>query len=416
MDRISQQSGFGSKVFRKVFYCVFVLFIFTSNSLHSQLPTGPFPIQGSTDICVAAPVNFTTNNTPNAQYYWRAVNGTVVSGQGTAQVTALWPNGGVNKLILEVTTGSNTHVDTSLITTNLPPVVNMGPDGAFCNQGLLLTPGPGFDSYLWQSGGAADSVYPQAPGTYWCRVTDAHGCQACDTVHLSNGVPQPSLYPNGPISFCEGNSEMIFAPSGYADYLWNGLSGGQTAIVSQTLTVILTVVDSLGCSNTSVPTQVTAIPLPTPQIYLNGSILSTDPAPSYEWFLNGVSLHAYTQSITPTVAGNYTVEVSNANDCMGGSDVFPYSVPTAITAAQLQQLRVAPNPSNGAFHLELPADWDLHDIQVALFDGTGRQVAASFLQNGYRFDVDASTLAAGIYTLSATTSTATASARVVVTH
>jgi hypothetical protein len=353
---------------------------------------------------------------PNAQYYWRAVNGTVVSGQGTAQVTALWPNGGVNKLILEVTTGSNTHVDTSLITTNLPPVVNMGPDGAFCNQGLLLTPGPGFDSYLWQSGGAADSVYPQAPGTYWCRVTDAHGCQACDTVHLSNGVPQPSLYPNGPISFCEGNSEMIFAPSGYADYLWNGLSGGQTAIVSQTLTVILTVVDSLGCSNTSVPTQVTAIPLPTPQIYLNGSVLSTDPAPSYEWFLNGVSLHAYTQSITPTVAGNYTVEVSNANDCMGGSGVFPYSVPTAITAAQLQQLRVAPNPSNGAFHLELPADWDLHDIQVALFDGTGRQVAASFLQNGYRFDVDASTLAAGIYTLSATTSTATASARVVVTH
>lgn len=413
MDRISQQSGFGLTVFKKVFCLVFVLAFFNTNYLLSQVPSGPFPIQGSTDVCVDAPSSYSTILNLNALYFWRAVDGNVLSGQGTPTVEAAWDHAGTNKLVLEVSLGPITYVDTTYVITHATPQINMGPDGAYCNQGLLLTPGPGFDAYLWQSGGAADSVYPQAAGTYWCRVTDAHGCQSCDTVHLTNGVPQPSLYPSGPITFCEGNSEMLFAPAGYADYLWNGLSGGQTAIVSQTITVMLTVVDSLGCSNTSVPTQVTAIPLPTPNIYAFGNILATDSAASYEWFLDGISLGLHTQSITATASGNYTVEVANANDCIGASAAYAY-VATGISAPQQQQLAVSPNPSNGNFHMVLPADWDVNGLQLALFDGTGRQVAARFLQNASRIDVDATQLAAGIYTLSATSATASASARVVV--
>jgi Secretion system C-terminal sorting domain len=414
MDRNSHQSGFGFKVFRKVFCLVFVLAFLQLNSLYSQAAAGPYPIQGDTDICIDAPNSYSTNFNQNAQYNWNAIGGTIASGQGTHTATATWANAGTHALALKVTIGAAMHVDTAWITTNTPPQINMGPDGAFCNQGLLLTPGPGFDSYLWQSGGVADSVYPQAPGTYWCRVTDDHGCQACDTVHLTNGVPQPSLYPAGPISFCEGNSEMLFAPPGYADYLWNGQSGGQTAIVSQTMTVILTVVDSLGCSNSSSATSVTAIPLPTPNIYINGAVFSTDSAPSYEWFLNGVTLNLFTQSITVTATGNYTVQVSNANDCSGSSGSVAYSVPTATEAEAAHQLSVAPNPSNGAFHLDLPSDWETSDLQIALYDLSGRAVPATFLQAGHRIDVDATLLAAGIYTLSANTTNASASARVVV--
>jgi hypothetical protein len=417
MDRNSQQSGFGFKVFRKVFFVVSVFAFFNTNSLLSQVLAGPFPIQGSNDICVDLPINYTTNFNPNAQYNWRAVNGQILSGQNTPAVTAVWGDPGANQLILEVQTGAAIHRDTIAILASQPTPINMGPDGALCGQGLMLTPGPGFVSYLWQSGGAADSIYPQIPGTYWCRVTDLHGCQSCDTVHLSSGVPQPSLFPAGPIEFCEGNSEMLFGPSGYADYLWNGLSGGQTAIVSQTQTVILTVVDSLGCSNSTVSTQVTAIPLPSPTITLMGNVLTTDPAPSYEWYLNGNSTGLTTQTITVTSSGNYTVKVTNDDDCTGTSASFFYTNPsTAIGSEALQQMTVSPNPSNGRFHLELPSDWSASTVQVALYDGTGRIVEASILQQAHRIDVDASNLAAGIYTLSANSQEGGASARVVVAH
>ena len=416
MDRISQHSGFGFKVFRKVFCLIFVFAFFNVTSLLSQAPLGPYPIQGSSDICMDAPSTYTTTANPVVQYNWRAVGGNVTSGQGTPIVEVSWDQAGTQMLILEVSNPNHTFADTAWVTTHTPPVVNMGPDGAFCNQGLLLTPGPGYDSYLWQSGGTADSVYPQQAGTYWCQVTDVYGCQSCDTVHLAAGVPQPSLYPAGPISFCEGNSEMLFAPPGYADYLWNGQSGGQTAIVSQTMSVMLTVVDSLGCSNSSAPISITAIPVPTPNIYVNGAVLSTDSAASYEWFLNGSTLGLYTQSITATVAGNYSVEVANANDCNGSSGVTVFSLPTAIAAAATQQLSVSPNPSNGAFHMDLPADWDLSDLHLALYDLSGRAVPASFQQVNGRIDIDATQLAAGIYTLSAYTASASASARVVVAH
>jgi hypothetical protein len=164
MDRNSQQSGFGFKVFRKVFIVVSVFAFFTSNSLLSQSsPTGPFPIQGSNDICVDAPITYSTNPNPVAQYNWRAVNGQIISGQGTSAATAVWSDPGTNKLILEVQLGANTHRDTTHILTSQPTPINMGPDGALCGQGLMLTPGPGFTSYLWQSGGAADSIYPQVP-------------------------------------------------------------------------------------------------------------------------------------------------------------------------------------------------------------------------------------------------------------
>jgi hypothetical protein len=210
---------------------------------------------------------------------------------------------------------------------------------------------------------------------------------------------------------------MLFAPFGYADYLWNGLSGGQTAIVSQTQTVILTVVDSLGCSNSSVSTQVTAIPLPVPTIALAGNVLTTDPAPSYAWFLNGNALGLTTQSITVTSSGNYTVEVTNTEDCSGTSATFFYTnTSTAIGAPALQRMTVSPNPSNGKFQLELPADWDVTTVRVTLYDGAGRAVEANILQQANRVDVDGSGLAAGIYTLSANSLEGGASARVVVAH
>lgn len=106
--------------------------------------------------------------------------------------------------------------DTVEIIINPLPEISLGPDTTLCsNQVYILSPGPGFTSYVWNNGSTSDTIIisttaPFDSSTYWVSVVDSNGCGSTDSAtvifDLCTGEDQPELdktsvviYPN-PVS------------------------------------------------------------------------------------------------------------------------------------------------------------------------------------------------------------------------
>jgi len=68
---------------------------------------------------------------------------------------------------------------------NPKPVIYIGYADTICyGQQVLLAPGSGYASYLWQDGSTAESQLVYEQGIYWVQVVDTNSCKAVDTVQL----------------------------------------------------------------------------------------------------------------------------------------------------------------------------------------------------------------------------------------
>jgi gliding motility-associated-like protein len=63
--------------------------------------------------------------------------------------------------------------------------VNLGPDTTLCDgSSVTLDAGKGFQSYLWNTGSAAETITVTTTGTYSVTVSDKLGCMAEDSIHI----------------------------------------------------------------------------------------------------------------------------------------------------------------------------------------------------------------------------------------
>jgi len=63
--------------------------------------------------------------------------------------------------------------------------ISLSQAGTLCSgQEWSLTPGSGFETYLWQDGSALPAFTATAEGLYWVMVTDTNGCISADTVNI----------------------------------------------------------------------------------------------------------------------------------------------------------------------------------------------------------------------------------------
>lgn len=83
-------------------------------------------------------------------------------------------------------------------------------------------------------------------------------------------------------------------------------------------------------------------------------ICSIDNA-SYQWFLNGSQINGATdQTYTPTVTGNYYVQVTYDNACQSTSADFYFEVvsnPASIGEKELETIQIFPNPTNSVINI-----------------------------------------------------------------
>jgi len=280
-------------------------------------------------------------DTANAKGYWTfgsvpstaTVNAVIDSSTTDTLFSAVDPTTkyGVYKMIYTVTKSPLTCKDSINIIVNKPPVISVN-DSVICvgDPAALFTATS--DStvtiYLWGDNGSGSSQTTSGTvaGNYSVLVTDNNGCTGRDTGLLSiNALPVISVNDS---AICSDGGPALFTATSdttAANYVWsdNGSGTNQTVsgVVAGNYSVL--VIDVNGCvgRDTAVMT-INRIPV----VSVNDSaICAGDPVAmftatsnstvaKYVWGDNGTGS---TQTTTGTTAGNYSVEITDNNGCIG---------------------------------------------------------------------------------------------------
>ncbi len=249
----------------------------------------------------------------------------------------------VNTTYTVTVTGSNgcTASSTILVNVNPLPTANAGSNLSICSGSSTTLNGGGGISYNWlPSAGLSNPAIanpvanPVATATYTLTVTDNNNCSNTDNVTVSVN-PLPIANAGSDVSICIGANTTLNASGGVA-FHWlpiTGLSNVNIAnpianpIVTTNYTV--TVTDANSCINSDIIT-VSVNPLPMANAGSNISICSGTSATLnasggiyYSWLpITGLSNSSASNTMAnPTTTTNYTVTVTDINNCSNSDNV-----------------------------------------------------------------------------------------------
>ncbi len=271
--------------------------------------------------------------------------------------------------------GNNIYIDNiniSGVPSNAPPVANFNADGnqevcqnrqvTFNNTSLNLP-----TTYQWFFEGGAPSssnllnptITYNVPGNYDVKLI-ATNQNGVDSLLLENYI---TIYPipevlafASPDSICRGSSSSLIA-TGAAQYQWNAGSG-LTNLIGDTITAspfntanyTVTGVSEQGCTDIGTTSLTVLLPPTQPTITSNGVSITTVPASSFVWYLNGVELlDSDTITWVPDTNGNYNVRIYDEFGCTSISGIF--TVNFVIDDVGIEQQNdingiIYPNPAN----------------------------------------------------------------------
>jgi gliding motility-associated-like protein len=207
------------------------------------------------------------------------------------------------------------------------PTPNIGVDTAFCfGDTVFVDAGAQYVAWQWSNGFTGQTFPFFYGGTFAVNVTDTNGCQAADTITLVRN-PLPQIYLGPDSSLCQGDSIVLNAGLGYANYLWPN-QGATTPKITLSVedSAYVEVTDSNGCFNRSNTVYVTVDTLPAQPTITKGDMeieMVSSPQVYYQWQFNGGTLvGAITQAYVPGETGTYQILVTDGNGCSAISDSF----------------------------------------------------------------------------------------------
>ena len=301
----------------------------SSTSAATVVTVNPLPIvtlSPFTAVCSTDAAFTLTGGSPAGGTY----TGTGVSG---GQFNPSIAGAGVFVITYSYTNSNNcTATATQSITVNncggCTPTISADKPTTFCQGGsVTLTSSPAA-SYLWSNGATTQSILVNSSGTYSVTTTNVNNCTGTSSAIIVtvNPLPAvPTITANGPTTFCQGGSVTLSSTSA-TSYLWSTGATTQSINVNSNGNYSVSVKNAAGCSASSAATIVVVNALPAiPTISASGpttfcqgeSVTLTSSSATNNLWSNG----ATTQSITVNTAGNYTVKVSNANNCTNTSAV-----------------------------------------------------------------------------------------------
>ncbi len=215
------------------------------------------------------------------------------------------------------------------------PMVDLGRDTTVCSPAtILLAPGVGGATYLWQDGSTDETFEASLSGEYFVDIDDGV-CLVSDTVSITvQNRPDLSIAAMDAITFCEGDSVILTAgDQNGLTYLWQDgtseptLTASTSGLYIAEMTIdACTIIDSVDITANPNPT----VELPADMTICEGSelVISTaaDPTFSYSW--TGISSDE--SSITVTTDGTYSVTVTDANSCTASDEIIIDTKPTPV--------------------------------------------------------------------------------------
>lgn len=255
------------------------------------------------------------------------IGGNRVLDAGAGYGSYLWSNGATTRTIsvnnaavytVTVTNaGGCASTDTFETVLVNPVALNIGADQAICESSpITLDAGNPGGTYAWSNGETTRTIQVSKAGTYSVVVNTVTGCTVTDTIVITN-LPAPVVALGADQELCPGSTLTLDAGNAGSSYLWSTGATTQTIVVNAAGTYVVRVTNANGCSTQDT---VTVSPKVAPVVNLGADrdICTSDtitldagnPGASYLW-----STGATTQTIRVSLAGTYSVAVTNAGGC-----------------------------------------------------------------------------------------------------
>ena len=274
---------------------------------------------------------------------------------GTGFTNYFWSNGSTDSSIYAISPGvyfvAVTDIlgclgrDTVFVDNDAAPTVDIGRDTSICaNVDLTLDAGAGYQ-YQWSAGGqTSQTISVNTANTYFVTVTDpGTSCQTVDSIVVGiDTLPQLAL--GGPQDLCPGDTLLLDAGAGLADYQWSTGSNDQIIFVGDSGTYEVVITNSFGCSDTDA-VAVNLFALPTVDLGADQDLCPGDEVEldagagfnAYEW-LTGET----TQTLMVSESGAYLVVVTDGNGCKA-RDTVQVSVQQLPVVALGPDQEICPN-------------------------------------------------------------------------
>jgi parallel beta-helix repeat protein len=201
-------------------------------------------------------------------------------------------------------------------------------DTIFCQgDSILLSVNNNYSSYAWSNGDTTFATIVKTTGLVTVLVTDSNNCSSTGQINtIASPLPQPQIQAAGPsTSFCQGGSVLLGLGFGdFATVLWENDSTGPRTNATVGGYFSVDVTDSLGCAGSD-SILITVFPNPTPAITPGGIVelcqgdtafLDAGVYVDYTWFHSGFAI-SNLQVLATDSAGNYSVSVTDTNNCVG---------------------------------------------------------------------------------------------------
>ena len=312
---------------------------------------GPTVINGLQVVCPGdSGVVYSVDSIGGATYNWTITGGSIVSGNGTNQITVNWGTS---------TAGTLTVTTTSSLGCNSPPVsanitiqnilADAGPDQIICPGDTVQLGGsptafPGYQA-SWSPSSSLNNpnvfnplATPSTTTTYVVTVSDGMGCSLQDSVTVSLlGLNSITLTPD--TLACDGDTLTLVATGG-SSYQWSpaatlSSTTGSTvqAFPDTTTTYVVTISQTNGCTiSDSVTVSVISSVLADAGVdttICNGETVTLGGNPtgplgaSFLWSA-ATGLNSDTVSnpaASPGNSANYILQVTDSNGCPGRDTV-----------------------------------------------------------------------------------------------
>ncbi len=309
-------------------------------------PTAIITANGSTTVCQGNTVTLNANAGAGLSYQW-LLNGTQIGGASNVSYLATIA-GNYTVIVSQGSNCSSTSNGANVNILALPQIaVTASGPLAICqgsSVNLSASPTTG-NTFQWQVGGANISGATNATyaangvGSYSVVATSTNGCASTSTpsVITVNALPAASITPNGPTTFCVGGNVLLQANIGNGfNYQWqnggNVIPGAVNGVlnVSQSGSYTVTVSDLNNCSATSTAINVNVAGVQAeltftgqPAICDGQAVVlssNTGSGLTFQWSNNGNTISgANASTYTATTGGNYSVSVTDLNNCTSNS-------------------------------------------------------------------------------------------------
>jgi len=316
-----------------------------------------------------------------------------------------------------VTSSCGSASDEVVVTVNPKPAAYITTNNpiSFCDGGsatLVAYYNPAY-VYNWYvdgvSSGTNDTLFiSEITGTYNVFVTNNFSCSQLSNSININVFPLPTgnITASDTTVFCQGDSVVLTLNTTASNiYDWNKdgllITGSNniplTVNTSGNYNALIT--DNNGCTTYTSMVGVTVNPTPSkPIITVSGGTLLSSSLVGNQWYQEGNLIQNAThRPYTPTVTGNYSVQVTSPEGCQSPmSDTYYITVGINEIDNNLF-VNVYPNPNNGTLYLSALLE-NVNEMYIELFDALGKSVYTNYLKGDINNrSIDISHLSEGLY-------------------